>query len=76
MLAVPGNRSLTFIDTARNDRAGEPSFFDGDLRGVETNADRSRLIVFYDGKVAVYDDNGKGLAEQAVKSPVSWAFLR
>lgn len=74
VLAVPGSKGVTFIDTAKNDKDVDATF-DGELRGLETTPDRSRLIALYDGQATVFDERGKLLGTTAVKKPVSWVFL-
>ena len=74
ILAVAGSKGITFIDTAANDKSGEATF-EGSLRGLETTADRSRLLAIYDGKVGVYDERGKLVGEAPVKTPVDWVYL-
>lgn len=74
ILAVPGSKGVTFIDTAKNDKDTEATF-DGELRGMETTPDRSRLVALYDGQTAVFDERGKLLGSAPVKKPVSWVFL-
>ena len=74
ILAVPGSNGVTFIDTVKNDKSGE-STLEGALRGLETTADRTRLIALYEGKVAVFDDGGRLVGDTVVKKPSAWVFL-
>ncbi len=74
ILAVAGSDGVTFIDTGKNDKSAEATI-EGSLRGLETTADRSRLIALYDGKLAVYDERGKLLGDTSVKRPAGWVFL-
>lgn len=75
VISVIAARTVTFIDTATQQKSGELTFA-GELHGVETNGDGTRGIALADGRVVVFDAAGKTVAEVAtVKKPVGWMFF-
>ena len=74
VIGVVSAKTVTFIDTATQQKSGELSF-GGELRGVETTTDRTRGIALGDGRVVVFDAAGKMVAEAPLKKPVGWVFF-
>ena len=75
VISVISARSITFIDTATHQKSRELTF-EGDLHDVQTSADGTRGIALADGRVVVFDESGKIVAEAAtLKKPAAWVFL-
>ena len=75
VISVVSARSVTFIDTAKQEKSGELTFA-GELHGVETNADGTRGIALGDGRLVVFDAAGKMVADVGtLKKPVGWVFF-
>ena len=76
VLAVLGQKGLTFVDTAARTVLREERFT-GELRTVEVTPDGSRAIAIADGRIAIFDDQGKLLAENtSVAQPHDWILLK
>lgn len=76
VLAVMGEKSLTFVDSAARSVIAEHAF-PGELRRVELTGDGSRAIAVADGRIAVFDDQGRVLAENtSVAAPNDWILMK
>jgi hypothetical protein len=76
VLAVMGEKGLTFIDPVARTVIAEQTF-PGELRRVELSEDGERAIAVADGRIAVFDAAGKVLAENtSVAQPNDWILLK
>lgn len=75
ILAVLGEKALTFVDASKREVIAEHQF-PGELKSVEVTGGGERAIAISEGRVAVFDGAGKLVSENtSVAKPVGWLVL-